>query len=288
MRVLVLGASGLLGNTVYRVLAEHPDLEVLGTCRSREDRDRFAPALARRLLDPGDLESTDCLERLFETARPDVVVNCVGARRQGSLDLDACLRVYAVLPRRLAILCRRSGARLVHIGSDGVFSGTRGHYDEDDVPDATDAYGIAKLLGEVGEPNTLTLRTSMIGPELRPGNGLLDWFLAAGESCRCYTRAIFSGLPTVELGRVIRDFVIPRPQLQGVYHVAATPISKYDLLDLVAKEYGKTVELIADDSVAIDRSLNAARFNAAAGYSPPSWPELVRKMHSYRFGLAAR
>jgi dTDP-4-dehydrorhamnose reductase len=204
------------------------------------------------------------------------------------LDLAASLAVYAVLPKKLALLCRIAGARLVHVSSDGVFSGARGRYSEDDIPDAKDIYGIAKLLGETGEPNALTLRTSMIGPELTPGSGLLDWFLAQEGSCRCYTRAIFSGLPTVEIGRLIRDFVVPRPELHGVYHVAAAPISKYDLLKLVASEYGRTVEIIADDSKAIDRSLNAERFNAATTYFPPPWPSLVRSMHSYRFGLAAQ
>jgi dTDP-4-dehydrorhamnose reductase len=286
MRVLVLGATGLLGNTVYRVLAQHRELDVYGTCRVEQDKGFFVAALAQRLLTSGDLQSNQCLSRLFESVRPDVVVNCLGARRMEPLALDASLAVYAVMPKRLAVLCRVGGARLVQVSSDGVFSGARGRYSEDDLPDATDIYGIAKLLGEISEPNAITLRTSMIGPELKPGSGLLEWFLARHESCRCYTRAIFSGLPTFEIGRVIRDFVIPRPQLHGVYHVAAAPISKYDLLCLVAKEYGKTVEIIADDSVVIDRSLNGERFNAATSYSPPPWPSLVQSMHSFRFGLA--
>jgi dTDP-4-dehydrorhamnose reductase len=288
MRVLVLGATGLLGNTVYRVLAEQPDLEVYGTCRADQDKRFFAEALARRLLASGDLRSNDSLVRLFDAVRPSLVVNCVGARRMEPLDLAASLAIYSVLPKRLAILCRSSGARLIQVGSDGVFSGSRGRYGEDDLPDAADVYGIAKLLGEISDSHAVTLRTSMIGPELTPGSGLLDWFLAREGSCRCYTRAIFSGLPTVEIGRVIRDFVVPRRELHGVYHVAGAPISKYDLLKLVAKEYGKAVDIIADESVVIDRSLNGERFCAATGYSAPPWPELVRSMHSYRFGLATQ
>lgn len=288
MRVLVLGATGLLGNTVFRVLAENPELDVYGTCRAEQDKSFFIAELAKRLLAGGDLLSNDALSRLFEEVRPNVVINCVGARRMEPLDLAQSLAVYSVLPHRLAILCRSGGARLVQIGSDGVFSGKRGRYSEADLPDATDVYGTAKLLGEISAPHAVTLRVSMLGPELRPGSGLLDWFLTREGSCRCYTRAIFSGLPTVEIGRVIRDFVIPKPEAHGVYHVAAAPISKYDLLTLVAKQYGKAVEILADESVVIDRSLNGERFRAATGYAAPPWPTLVRNMYSYRYGLAAQ
>ena len=104
------------------------------------------------------------------------------------------------------------------------------------LPDASDLYGRSKYLGEVDYPHAVTLRTSIIGHELGSAHGLVDWFLAqSGAVCRGFARAIFSGLPTVELARVIRDFVLPRPDLHGVYHVSAAPISKYDLLTLVAR-----------------------------------------------------
>lgn len=285
MRVLVLGATGLLGNAVFRVLCEGENLDVLGTCRSSDARACFATALARRLLDVGDLEQPAELERILGSARADVVVNCLAAPRSAATDLERALGMYAVVPRRLAHVCKATGARLVHISTDGVFSGARGQYTEDDLPDPTDAYGLAKWLGEVTEPHTITLRTSMIGPGLRAG-GLLDWFLSQQGSCPGYTRAVFSGLPTVVIGRIIRDFVIPRHDLHGVYHIAAPAISKYDLLTLVAERYGKDIEIVPDDSVVIDRSLVADRFSTATGFVPDSWPELVETMHSYTFGLA--
>jgi dTDP-4-dehydrorhamnose reductase len=194
--------------------------------------------------------------------------------------------MFAVLPHRVAHLCRLGNARLVQISSDGVFSGSRGGYTEDDLPDAADVYGIAKLLGELGEPHTMTLRTSMIGHELQTRNGLLEWFLAQTDRCTCFTRAIFSGFPTVVLAQVVRDVVMRHPGLHGVYHVATKPISKFDLLRLVAEQYHKKIVMIPDDKVAIDRSLIADRFKAATGYVPPDWPELVRIMSSYRYGLA--
>ena len=124
-------------------------------------------------------------------------------------------------------LCKLVGARLIHVSTDCVFSGSKGGYAEDDVADAGDVYGKSKALGEVLYPHTITLRTSTIGHELQSQYGLLDWFLSQNIQCKGYTRAIFSGLPTVVFAQLIRDIVIPRPDLFGVYHVAASRIAKF-------------------------------------------------------------
>jgi len=148
------------------------------------------------------------------------------------------------LPHRLARLCELSGARLVHMSTDCVFAGDKGCYLESDPSDAKDLYGRSKFLGEVAYPHAVTLRTSIIGHELQSAHGLVGWFLAQQERCNGYTKAVFSGLPTVVLAQIIRDVVIPRPDLSGVYHVAAEPIAKYDLLKLIAETYGKTIEIV--------------------------------------------
>ncbi len=288
MTILVLGASGMLGNAIFRILSEHGDATVLGTVRSTKTNQFFIPVLASRLLVTENLEDLDALVLLFEQVKPQVVVNCVALKKPDLSDPMKSISVFSLLPRRLACLCRRANARLVLISSDGVFSGTRGRYTEDDLPDANDLYGIAKLLGEVSEPNVITLRTSIIGHELQGKDGLLEWFLSQGNQCRCYTKAIFSGFPTVVLAQVIRDVILPRPNLQGIYHVATQPISKFDLLQLVAQRYGKCVALVPDDKIAIDRSLSAELFTKATGYVPPPWPELINSMYSYQYGLERR
>jgi dTDP-4-dehydrorhamnose reductase len=158
----------------------------------------------------------------------------------------------------------------------------KGMYSETDTPDATDLYGRSKLLGEVDYPHAVTLRTSIVGHELGGSHGLVEWFLAQSGPVNGFSNAIFSGLPTVELAQVIRDFVIPRPMLRGVYHVSSNPVSKFDLLNLVAREYGKDIEIRPDAQLKINRSLDSSRFQKATGYRPPSWPELVRRM--YKFG----
>jgi dTDP-4-dehydrorhamnose reductase len=201
---------------------------------------------------------------------------------KGELREDNLRKVVSnlsVLPQRISHACAGSGARLIHFSSDGVFSGTKGGYSEDDPPDATDVYGMAKFLGEVRDQHAISIRTSMIGHELQAANGLLEWFLLQQGKCTCFRRTIFSGLPTVELARILRDFVIGKPDLSGVYHVAARAISKFDLLRLVAEVYGKTIELVPDDRAVIDRSLNADRFLSATGYQAPDWPGLIRTMH---------
>jgi dTDP-4-dehydrorhamnose reductase len=284
MKILVLGATGLLGNAVFRSMSKTSDARVVGTIRRETDRGLFPAEAAAGLTRVEDIEKLDQLVRLFDAVGPDVVVNCIAVGRPPPEDPMRSILVYSVLPRRLSHLCRLSGTRLIQISSDGVFSGVRGCYAEDDPPDASDIYGLSKLLGEVSEPHAITLRTSIIGHELQSKGGLLEWFLSQQDQCRCYTRAIFSGFPTIVLADLIRDVVIPRPDLHGVYHVATQPISKFDLLRLVAKRYGKNIELIPDDRVNPDRTLVAARFEKATGYVAPDWPTLVDLMYCDRFG----
>jgi dTDP-4-dehydrorhamnose reductase len=284
VNILVLGATGLLGNAVFRSLSKASGMRVSGTIRADAGRGLFASELADRLLVVDDIENPDLLAGLFGAVRPDVVINCVAVGRPAPADPMRSIAVYSVLPRRLAHLCRLSGSRLVQISSDGVFVGNRGAYTEDDPPDAADIYGISKLLGEISEPHAVTLRTSILGHELQAKGGLLEWFLSQQDQCRCYTRAIFSGFPTIVLADLIRDVVIPRPDLHGVYHVATRPISKFDLLEMVAKRYGKSIELIPDDRACPNRSLVAERFRSATGYVAPDWPTLVDLMFCDRFG----
>ena len=169
----------------------------------------------------------------------------------------------------------------MHLSTDCVFSGEKGNYSESDISDAKDLYGRSKFLGEVDYPHALTLRTSIIGRELQSANGLIGWFLSQEGSCPGFRRAIFSGFPTVILAEIIRKYIIPNPELHGLYNVAAQPISKYELLQLVAEIFGKSIEIIADDSLVIDRSLNADRFTQATGYRAPGWRELVESMYKY-------
>ncbi len=283
MKILVLGANGMLGHAVLRRLSEDPAHEVVGTVRGDAARRLADPTASVRIIAGVDVERPDALIRAFADARPDAVINCIGLVKQlaDAGDPLRSLPVNAVLPHRLAALCQAAGARLVHVSTDCVFSGKKGCYAETDAPDAGDLYGRSKLLGEVDYPHAVTLRTSIVGPELSGNHGLLGWFLSQSGPVRGYRRAIFSGLPTVELATVIRDRVLPLPGLRGLYHVASDPINKYELLRMIAAAYARTNDITPDDALVIDRSLDGSRFGAATGYAAPPWPELVRRMHEF-------
>lgn len=282
-KVLVLGVSGMLGNAIMRLFAQSTGYEVVGSARSTSTLRLLPEELSDRVICGVDVEHIDSLTSLFAKARPDVVINCIGLVKQLAEADDplAAIPINATLPHRLARLCDVAGARLVHIGTDCVFAGAKGMYTEADTPDAKDLYGCSKYLGEVDYPHAITLRTSIIGHELSSAHGLVGWFLTQQEEVRGFRRAIFSGLPTVVLARVIQDYVLPNSKLHGVYHVSAQPINKFDLLTLIAKAYGKTINITPDDELKIDRSLDSSRFREATGYQPESWPELVRRMREF-------
>jgi len=281
MRVLVLGANGMLGNAMMRILREKKELDVFGTIRSVGIKTYLANEVSERLVAGCDVENHATLVKVFGQIKPDVIINCIALNKQlvDAGDPLFTIPIYALLPHRLAGLCNLTGARLVHISTDGVFSGEKGAYTEKDPSDAMDLYGISKFLGEVDHSNCLTLRTSIIGHELNKKNSLVEWLLSQKGNVRGYTKAIYSGLPTIELAGIIRDYILPNDNLSGIYHVSSDPISKYDLLCLIADEYKKKIVIEPFDEVAIDRSLDSSAFQSLIGYRPPPWPELVHNMY---------
>lgn len=285
MKVLVLGVTGMLGSTVYKYLVESPRLDVFGTARSSLYKDYFSTQLIERVIPEINVLDQKQLVSVVNEVKPDVIINCVGLVKQlpGSNSLLECIPLNSLLPHRLMLLASKVNARLIHISTDCVFSGKRGHYLETDTPDAEDLYGISKSIGELNDvKNTITLRTSLIGHELNSNRSLIDWFLSQDVKIKGYRKMIFSGLSTIEMARVIRDFVLPNPHLEGLYHVSSEPIGKYELLKLVAKIYRKEIEIIPDDEIQIDRSLVSDKFFQATGYRAPSWPDLVEAMYQAR------
>ncbi len=281
MRVLILGAAGMLGHKVWQTLTG--TCEVYGTVRanvSRYDRTRLFDS--GRILDQVDAASLQTLVEVFSRTRPEVVVNAIGIvkQRAAAKDVLPSLEINAALPHRLAALCSTCGSRLIQLSTDCVFSGARGGYTEDDQPDPSDVYGRTKLLGEVSYGPALTLRTSMIGRELETRQGLVEWFLSrAGGRVRGFRRAIFSGLTTLELARLIKRLALDFPDLNGLYHVASEPITKFDLLCLIRDIYKLDVAVDQDDEYACDRSLIGRRFHETTGYFAPPWREMIQQMH---------
>ncbi len=217
---------------------------------------------------------------MFECDPARSVINCIGLIKQTPLAQEPLPAIFlnALWPHRLASVCRTAGIRLIHISTDCVFSGRKGQYIESDVSDAEDLYGRTKYLGEVSYPHTLTLRTSIIGRELKTGLGLIEWFLAQKDAIHGYRKAIYSGLTTDELSRVILDHVIPNRDLNGIYHVSTNPISKYELLVLAKELFKRNLTIIPDEKVVCDRSLDSSRFREMTQYHPPTWLEMMDKL----------
>lgn len=286
LRVLVLGASGMLGSTMFRTLSKDPQFETFGSIREASAKRHWAAELQDALIPNVRLDGGSGLLAALSLAKPDIVINCAGIIKQLPIANDhlESLALNATLPHRLAKYCDIMGARLVHFSTDCVFSGAQGSYKEEDFPDAHDLYGRTKFLGEVTYGNSITLRTSIIGHELNGSKSLVDWFLSQSCEVKGFTKAVFSGLPTIEVARVVKEYVIPYPELSGLYHLSVDPINKYELLSLIANTYGKTIKIIMDDKLVIDRSLNSDRFRKATGFQPKTWPDLIKDMYEEHCG----
>ncbi|MEO7295732.1 MAG: SDR family oxidoreductase [Candidatus Limnocylindria bacterium] len=275
-RILVVGASGMLGHQAIRVLA--PDFEVWGACRDSNDLpDLGVPR--DRLLDGLDATSADSASAIIERVQPEVVINAAGIvkqRKEAKAAIPSIV-VNSLWPHLLADACARAGARMVHVSTDCVFSGARGGYVESDAPDDFDLYGRSKLLGEViDRSHVVTLRTSIIGWQLGEPTGLVAWFAShRSEPLKGFTKAVFSGLTTRALTEVIRDVVMPDATLSGLWHVSAEPIDKYTLLVDLARYLEWDVTLTPVDEPVIDRSLDSTRFRERTGWTPQGWDAML-------------
>ena len=266
-----------------KVLSKDDSFDLTGTVRGLGGL-VTPPIYFHKFLRQGiNVEDFDSVIKVFDSVMPEIVINCVGIIKQlpESYDPLVAIPINSLLPHRLAKLCISRNIRLIHMSTDCIFSGNKGGYHENDFPDANDLYGRSKFLGEVDYLGCVTLRTSIIGHELTTTNSIINWFLSQEGSVKGYKNAIFSGLPTNEMAKVIRDHVIPNPSLKGLYHVSADPISKFDLLQLVSDVYGKIIEIIPDNLVKIDRSLNSEKFCKATGFKPKPWPQLIKEMYEF-------
>lgn len=282
MKVLVLGVSGMLGSTVFRRLSDIQQHEVLGILRNPDIKKYFKQSDSNNIFSDINILDYEKLKNFIIALRPQVIINCVGVIKQLSESQDplVTLPLNSILPHQLQKIASEIDSRVIQISTDCVFTGKQGHYLESDHADAEDLYGRSKLIGELSEyQNAITLRTSIIGHELISNKSLVDWFLSQTGSVKGYLNAIFSGLPTVELADVIIDYVMKKTDIYGLYHLSAAPINKYELLKLVKNIYKKEIEIIPDDKVRIDRSLNSERFTLATGYKAPDWDKLIHKMY---------
>jgi len=280
MRILILGGDGMLGHQLLRHFEGRYETRVT----LRQDSTAYAGyGLFRKGNSYAgiDVRSTERLIEVLSDFRPQAVVNAVGiVKQRGTVnESNASLEINALLPHRLAVLCRMIGAYLVHMSTDCVFTGTKGSYTEDEISDATDLYGRSKFFGEVNCQGCITLRTSIIGLELARKTSLIEWYLAQHGRIPGFDRALYTGFSTAEMARVVERVLVQHAGLSGVWHVASAPISKYALLTRLNQKLGRTDLLIErDETFVCDRSLDGSRFNRQTGYTPPSWDAMLDEL----------
>lgn len=282
-RVLIVGASGMLGHRLMRGLAAD-GFDVVGTIRGRAaELGLEAHAAGARIVEGIDAERFDTVAGAVRAILPDVVVNAVGMIKQvaGGKAAVPAITLNALFPHRLAEVAGEVGARFVTFGTDCVFSGKQGPYRETDTPDATDVYGRSKLLGEVTGPGCLTIRTSIVGRELRGGHSLFDWFIAQrGKTVKGFRGALYSGMTTGTAAAVLVRLIRERPDLSGLWQVAGPAITKYDLLGIVRDAMALDITIVPDDDFHCDRRLDGSKFAGETGIVLPSWEEMVAAMAS--------
>lgn len=269
----------MLGHMIVKTLSKEFDLWVT-TRRPFSELKKYGIFSRQNHLDRVDCDDLESVSAAIFKCRPNIVVNCVGLVKQspiGSSPVHA-ITANALFPHQLADICTRFKAKLIHVSTDCVFSGDKGMYAEDDHPDATDVYGRSKALGEVTGDGHLTLRTSIIGPELGTRQGLMEWFLNSKGPVNGYEHAKFSGVTTLEAAKVLAMLVRDYPGLTGLYHLASEPISKHQLLTLFNEVFDTKKEILPTPFPVIDRTLDPTMFKTATRYTAPSWRAMIEEV----------
>jgi dTDP-4-dehydrorhamnose reductase len=280
MRCLVLGGDGMLGHQLLQSWsARH---EVFVTLRGQlASSGEFGLFTEQNTIDSVDVRDERRLREVLETVRPQAVVNAVGVvkQRPSAKQSSLVMEVNALFPHRLCSLCEVFGARMVHISTDCVFNGKRGMYTEQDTPNALDLYGTSKALGEVTAAGCVTIRSSIIGLELKNKQSLIEWFLAQQGTIQGFSGALYSGLTTLEMARVIESVLLDHPGLTGIWHATSAPISKFDLLTKLAAHMGRTdIRIEPNSEFCCDRSLSGEAFTGITGYRAPDWDSMLAEL----------
>lgn len=283
IKLIVLGSTGLLGSTLLKYFSKQSNIKCYGIIRINSDINKLKNIKNVKLYKI-DYKNKNSILKVFNKIKPNLIINCIGVIKQltHKNQLSEIIRINSFLPHYLTELANvKSKTRFIQFSTDCVFSGTKGKYKETDFAGAQDIYGRSKLLGELTYPNTLTLRTSIIGHELQTKYSLLNWFLNEKKSITGYKNAIFSGLTALEIAKFLDKFIIPNKKLNGMYHLSGNTISKYELLNLVKSVYKKDIKIIIDKKVKINRSLNSNLLQKQTGYKPPNWTKLIQEMFEF-------
>lgn len=269
-KVLLLGAGGMAGHVIYTKLKEAGKHTVIGTVN------QTAFNGADYIL---NIRNEEAVIALIKEEKPDYIINCVGVLIKGSKDNPAnAVWINAYFPHMLANACKEFGTKLIHISTDCVFSGAEGGYTETSPKNAKDIYGQSKGLGEVIDDRNLTIRTSIIGPDIKQnGEGLFHWFMEQEGPINGYTKAKWSGVTTIELANFV-NWVLDQ-SFTGLVHLTNNmPISKFDLLSLFASVF-KKIQINPLDTYEVDKSF--INTNSQLTYKVPSYEEMLHEQKEF-------
>jgi dTDP-4-dehydrorhamnose reductase len=269
-KVLILGANGMAGHVITTGLRE--DASYFDTISVARNNSIIKPDC---LLDVTDFAE---LQKLIKKIKPDVIINCVGIlNRIAEENPHRAVLINSYLPHFLEFITNNSKTKVIHISTDCVFSGKDGNYTEHSFKDGIGYYAQSKGLGEVVNSKDLTLRTSIIGPEINSnGIGLFHWFYNQYGQINGYTNAYWTGISTIELLNAIK-FAITDDKIVGLFHlVNDKKISKYHLLEIMNNEFKKQVTLIPDDKYKIDKSLLNTRKDFS--FQIKNYDEMIKEM----------
>jgi len=281
VRILIFGGSGMLGHQLWQCLSVRLPETFVVIRQSRQAYKEFKLFKnSERVFDNIDAMDFSTIQSVLSKIRPDFVLNCVGItkRREAATDPAVSITLNSLFPHKLAKWGQDNNAKVVSFSTDCVFDGKTGNYTEESLTSAEDIYGKTKALGEVKTGNALTLRSSFIGPELSHGSELLEWFLAQTGTVKGFKNAVYSGLTTLELCRIVEKIIFDYPAAKGLYNVSSDPITKFDLLTLIKKKMGLSIEIIPEDNFYCNRSLDSSRFRKEFNYTPPSWEKMVDEL----------
>ena len=280
MKALILGGSGMLGHKVYQKFKNRFD--TYATFRDFSQYKKYNIFEENHAIHPFSCENPKNLNDILAGIRPDFVVNCIGITKH-QLIADNPIQMIttnSLFPHILSHACGQINAKLILISTDCVFSGKAGQYKENDFSDADDLYGRTKYLGEVAKTeNTLTIRTSIIGRELKTSLGLLEWFLSQKTGkVKGYKNAIFSGFTTEALSDILINIIEKQKTIYGLYNISADAINKFDLLNLINRIFKLRTEIVPFEDFYCDRSLNSSKFKEITGIKPLSWENMISNM----------
>lgn len=271
IRVMILGANGMAGHMISLYFKTLNDYYVIDICHSTK-LDENSILL--------DVKNKCKVEELIDNIKPDIIINCVGVlNRVADEKISDTIFINSYFPRKIEDYCKDRNVKIIHLSTDCVFSGTDGKYTEDSNPDGKDIYAKTKILGEIVNNKDLTVRTSIIGPELKlDGIGLFHWFMNQTGSVKGYSNVIWSGVTTLQLAICLDKMI--KANITGLYNLAPKqPINKYQLLKLISEIFNKDMKIEEDTKFRSDKSLVTLRKDFQ--YNIPSYRTMIIELREW-------